>query len=289
MDIAAGVSAVHHRPRTAIRVLAPPQWSAIAALRQIVALREYSDLLAVLSRHRINVRYKQSALGTLWAVLQPLAMMLVYTVVFSRLVKVPSEGVPYALFAYTGILPWTFFSTAVSSGTGSLVNHAQLVTKVSFPREILPLSYIAAAATDLVIGSTVLVALLWWYEMAIGWTLLFVVPIVGALSAFALACALVLSAIQVRFRDVGVALPVALQLWMFASPVLYPLRVVPPAWRSVYLLNPLAGFIDAFRSSTLGLPMHFEALGVAVLVTIILLPSAYVIFKHVDATVADVI
>ena len=144
---------------TMVRVLAPPRWSATAAFRQIVALREYSDLLAVLSRHRINVRYKQSMLGTLWAVLQPLAMMLVYTAVFSRLVKVPSEGVPYALFAYNGILPWTFFSAAVSSGTGSLVNHAQLVTKVSFPREILPLSYIAAAATDLVIGSTVLVGL----------------------------------------------------------------------------------------------------------------------------------
>ena len=274
---------------TMVRVLAPPRWSATAAFRQIVALREYSDLLAVLSRHRINVRYKQSMLGTLWAVLQPLAMMLVYTAVFSRLVKVPSEGVPYALFAYSGILPWTFFSAAVSSGTGSLVNHAQLVTKVSFPREILPLSYIAAAATDLVIGSTVLVGLVWWYQIPVTWHVLFVVPIVGALSAFALACALVLSAIQVRFRDVGVALPVALQLWMFASPVLYPLRVVPPAWRRLYLLNPLAGVIDAFRSSVLGLPINIEPLGLAALVTIFLLPCAYLVFKQVDATVADVI
>ena len=273
----------------AVRVLAPPRWSPIAAARQVVVLAEYSDLLAVLSRHRINVRYKQSVLGTLWAVLQPLAMMLVYTAVFSRLVKVPSEGVPYALFAYTGILPWTFFSGAVSSGTGSLVSHAQLVTKVSFPREILPLSYVAAAAADLVIGSTVLVALVWWYDIRPGWELLFVTPVVFALSAFALACALVLSAIQVRFRDVGVALPVALQLWMFASPVLYPLRVVPAEWRDLYSLNPVAGFVDAFRSAVLGLPLNVAPLATALVVTAVFLPCAYVAFKRVDATVADVI
>jgi lipopolysaccharide transport system permease protein len=273
----------------AIRVLAPPDWKSIATQAHLRRLGQYWDLLAVLSRHRINVRYKQSRLGGLWALLQPLAMMLVFTAVFARLVRVPSEGVPYALFAYAGILPWTFFSGAVSNGTGSLVSHAQLVTKVYFPREILPLSYVIAAAVDLIIGSVVLVGLLIFYRVPLTAELLLVVPIVALLATFAMACGLVLSAIQVRLRDVGVALPIALQLLMFASPVLYPLGVVPAAWRTLYLLNPLAGLIDGFRRSVLGIPLDMPALGIAAAITLVALPSAYMAFKYADVTVADVI
>ena len=273
----------------AIRVLAPPDWRSIATGVHLRRLGHYRDLLAVLSRHRINVRYKQSRLGGLWALLQPLAMMLVFTAVFARLVRVPSEGVPYALFAYSGILPWTFFSGAVSNGTGSLVSHAALVTKVFFPREILPLSYVIAAAVDLIIGSVVLVGLLIFYRVPLTAELLMVVPIVALLSLFATACGLVLSAVQVRLRDVGVALPIALQLLMFASPVLYPLGVVPAAWRTLYLLNPLAGLIDGFRRSVLGMPLDMTALGIAAAITLVALPSAYMVFKYADVTVADVI
>ncbi len=273
----------------AIRVLAPPEWRSIAAGANLRRLSHYRDLLAVLSRHRINVRYKQSRLGGLWALLQPLAMMLVYTAVFARLVRVPSEGVPYALFAYAGILPWTFFSGAVSNGTGSLVSHAGLVTKVFFPREILPLSYVIAAVVDLIIGSVVLVGLLFFYRVPFTLELLLVVPIVVLLAIFALACGLVLSAIQVRLRDVGMALPIALQLLMFGSPVLYPLRVVPQEWRTLYLLNPLAGLVDGFRRSVLGIPMDSQALAIAAVITLVSLPAAYLTFKYADVTVADVI
>ena len=273
----------------AIRILAPPDWRSIATGAHLRRLSHYRDLLTVLSRHRINVRYKQSRLGGLWALLQPLAMMLVFTAVFARLVRVPSEGVPYALFAYVGILPWTFFSSAVSTGTGSLVTHAALVTKVFFPREILPLSYVVAAVVDLLIGSIVLVGLLIFYRVPLSPELLLVVPIVALLAIYALACGLVLSAIQVRLRDVGVALPIALQLLMFGSPVLYPLRVVPPAWRTLYLLNPLAGLIDGFRWSVLGRPLDLQALGIAAVVTLVALPAAYLVFKYADVTVADVI
>jgi len=273
----------------AIRILAPPDWRSIATGAHLRRLSHYRDLLTVLSRHRINVRYKQSRLGGLWALLQPLAMMLVFTAVFARLVRVPSEGVPYALFAYVGILPWTFFSSAVSTGTGSLVTHAALVTKVFFPREILPLSYVIAAVVDLLIGSIVLVGLLIFYRVPLSPELLLVVPIVALLAIYALACGLVLSAIQVRLRDVGVALPIALQLLMFGSPVLYPLRVVPPAWRTLYLLNPLAGLIDGFRWSVLGRPLDLQALGIAAVVTLVALPAAYLVFKYADVTVADVI
>jgi lipopolysaccharide transport system permease protein len=273
----------------AIRVLTPPDWRSIATGAHFRRLSHYRDLLAVLSRHRINVRYKQSRLGGLWALIQPFAMMLVFTAVFARLVRVPSEGVPYALFAYAGILPWTFFSGAVSNGTGSLVSHAALVTKVFFPREILPLSYVIAAVVDVIIGSVVLFGLLVFYRVPITAELLLVFPIVALLAIFALACGLILSAIQVRLRDVGVALPIALQLLMFGSPVLYPLRVVPASWRTVYFLNPLAGLIDGFRHSVLGVPLDMQALGVAAVVTLLALPSAYIVFKYMDVTVADVI
>jgi len=274
---------------TAVRVLAPPRWDTAALAGHLARLVAHRDLLVVLGQHRVNVRYKQSVLGGLWAVLQPLAMMLVFTLVFARLVRVASDGIPYPLFAYAGLLPWTFFSTAVGNGTASLVTHAQLVRKVYFPREILPLSYLVASAVDLVIASAALVGLVVWYRIPISVEILMLVPAMAVLSAFAFACGLMLSAIQVRFRDVAVALPVALQLWMFASPVLYPLSSVPADWRGLYLLNPLAGLVETFRRAVLGLPPDIGALAASVGVTAVLLPVAYVVFKHVEATVADVI
>jgi homopolymeric O-antigen transport system permease protein len=228
-------------------------------------------------------------LGGLWALVQPLAMMAVFTVVFSRLVRVPSDGVPYAVFAYAGLLPWTFFSTAVGNGTASLVSHASLVTRVFFPREILPISYIVAAAVDLAIGASALFVLVWWFSVPIGATAFAVLPIIAVLSVFALGCALVLSAAQVRFRDIGIALPVLLQLWMFASPVLYPLRLVPIRWRQLFLLNPMSGLIENFRRAVTGMPLDLEALAWATLISVVFLPLAYVTFKRVEATVADVI
>jgi len=272
-----------------LRVLAAPRWTPAAAWSQARRLGEYVDLLVVLSRHRVNVRYRQSKLGALWALLQPLAMMLVFTAVFARLVRVPSEGVPYALFAYAGILPWTFYASAVSNGTNSLVSHAQLITRVFFPREILPLTYVVASLVDLLIGSLVLVGLLVFYRIPLTAELFLVIPIILLLGAYALACALVLCAVQVRARDIGMALPIALQLLMFASPVLYPLRVVPAASRTLYLLNPLAGLIDGFRRCVLGIPVDVAALATATLVTLAALPLAYVTFKYTDVTVADLI
>jgi lipopolysaccharide transport system permease protein len=253
-------------------------------------LREYSDLLYTLSRHRISVRYKQTSLGLIWAVLQPLLMMTIFTGVFSILAKMPSDGKPYALFAYTALLPWTFFSTAVSNGTNSLVTHTQLITKVYFPREILPITYVIAGLFDFAIGFVVLMALMTWYRVPLteqAWNLL---PIVGLLSAWILTVSLVLAAVQVRFRDVGVALPVLIQVLMFASPIIYPLGVVPAAWRTVYLLNPMAGIVSSFRDILLRQASPApEPLRVAVIVTAVTLPLAYLFFKRAEATMADLI
>jgi lipopolysaccharide transport system permease protein len=256
----------------------------------VARLREYRDLLHTLSVHRISVRYKQTSLGFLWAVLQPLLMMAIFTAVFSMLAKMPSDGTPYALFAYTALLPWTFFSTAVTNGTNSLVTHTQLITKVYFPREILPITYVIAALFDFAIGFVVLLALMSWYHVPLtveAWNLL---PVVGLLCAWVLAVSLVLAAIQVRFRDIGVALPVLLQVLMFASPIIYPVSVVPAAWRGWYLLNPMAGIVASFRDILLARTAPApEPLRVACLVTAIALPLAYLFFKRAEATMADVI
>jgi lipopolysaccharide transport system permease protein len=251
-------------------------------------LREYGDLLYTLSAHRIGVRYKQTSLGFAWAVLQPVMMMIIFTAVFSRLARMPSDGAPYALFAYTALLPWAFFNTAVSGGTNSLVAHTQLITKVYFPREILPITYVIAALFDFMIGGVVLLTLMYWYSVPLSIHAFLLIPIVFVLALWILAVSLVLAAIQVRIRDVGVALPVFLQLLMFASPIIYPLSAVPPSWRFWYLLNPLAGLVSSFRDVLLRQSVPDPSpLGMACLVTALALPAAYMFFKHAEATMAD--
>ncbi|HEY0872098.1 MAG TPA: ABC transporter permease [Vicinamibacterales bacterium] len=253
-------------------------------------LFEYADLLRTLSIHRINVRYRQTLLGVAWAVLQPLLMMVIFAIVFSRFAGIASEGAPYALFAYVALLPWTFFGTAVTTATGSLVSHTQLITKVYFPREILPLTYIVAGLFDFALGLIALAALMAWFQAPVTTAILYLPLLVGLLAAFALAISLVLSALQVRWRDVGVAMPVLVQVWMFVSPVIYPLSVVPAAWRPLYLLNPLAGIINSFRDVLLrGQAPDPVPLGYAVAVTAIALPLAYQVFKRAEATMADIV
>jgi len=210
--------------------------------------------------------------------------------VFSRLAQMPSEGAPYALFAYVALLPWTFFATSVGNATGSLVNHTQLITKVYFPREVLPLSYIIAALFDFAIGLAALGALMAWFDVPVTAATLYLVPVVALLATWALAVSLLTSAAQVRWRDVGVAMPVLIQVWMFVSPVIYPLSVVPASWRPLYLLNPVAGIVNAFRDVLLrGRPPDAEPLVYAVLVTAIALPLAYLVFKRTEATMADIV
>jgi lipopolysaccharide transport system permease protein len=253
-------------------------------------LSEYGDLFRTLSIHRINVRYRQTLLGVGWAVLQPLLMMAIFAVVFSKLARIDSEGAPYALFAYVALLPWTFFATSVTNATGSLVSHTQLITKVYFPREILPLTYLVAALFDFVLGLVALAVLMAWFQAPVTSAILYLVPVVALLAAWALAVSLVLSALQVRWRDVGVAMPVLVQVWMFVSPVIYPVGVVPDAWRPLYLLNPVAGVVNSFRDVLLrGQPPDPVPLGFALIVTAVALPCAYVIFKRAEATMADIV
>ncbi len=273
-----------------VKIIRPPSFSPLKLLGSLGTLVQYRDLLLTLSVHRIRVRYKQSVLGLAWAILQPLTLMLIYTVIFSLVAKIQTEGTPYAVFAYAALLPWTYFSTAVTNSTSGLVSHAQLVTKVYFPREILPLSYVFAALFDFVIASSVMAGLLLYYHVSLTANALYAVPIILVLTLFATSVALFFSATQVRFRDIGVAVPLLLQLWMFASPVVYPLSAVPAKWRSFYLLNPMVGIVENFRRVIVqgGTP-DFYSLGMSALIAVVLLPASYIYFKHVEATVADII
>jgi lipopolysaccharide transport system permease protein len=271
-------------------VIRPPSLTRLNLVANLMKLVQYRDLLYTLSVHRIKVRYKQSMLGISWAILQPLSMMLIFTIIFSMFARMPSEGSPYALFAYAALLPWTYFSTSLANGTSGLVSHTQLVTKVYFPREILPISYVIAALFDFMIASLVLVGLMIYYKVPPTLNALYGLPIILILTGFATAMSLFFSATQVRFRDMGVAVPLLLQLWMFATPVIYPLSAVPPRWRPLYMLNPLVGVIENFRQTILnGVPPDFYSLGLSAGISFVLLIASYLYFKHMEATMADII
>jgi lipopolysaccharide transport system permease protein len=285
--VGAGARGKAPRRETTIR---PPAFSWAGLAGDLRKLAHYRDLLWTLTVHRIKVRYKQSALGAAWAILQPLSLMLVYTLVFSYIARVQTEGVPYALFAYAALLPWTFFSTALTNATNGLVSHQHLVTKVYFPREILPLTYVFAALFDFAVASTVFFALFAYYGVPLRVGALYAVPVVAVLAIFTTAASLVFSATQVRMRDIGVAMPLLLQLWMFATPVVYPLEAVPARLRGLYMLNPLVGVVEGFRNATLhGQAPDGGLLATSAAVSLLLLGAAYAYFKRVEATIADVI
>ena len=273
-----------------IRIIRPVSFSPLDMFRGLRELWHYRDLFYTLTVHRIKVRYKQSVLGLAWAILQPLSLMLIYTVIFSMIAKVPSEGAPYAVFAYAALLPWTFFSSSLTNATQGLVSHSQLVTKVYFAREILPLTYVSAALFDFAVDSTFLIALFFYYGVGLTVYALCAIPIMILLAGIATAFSLFLSAMQVRFRDIGVAMPLLLQLWMFSTPVVYPLSAVPQRFRGLYVLNPLVGVIENFRRVVLqGVEPDYQSLAISAVVAAVLLPLAYLYFKRIEATMADVI
>ena len=272
-----------------VKVIRPVSFSVRDLWDGLIGLADYRDLLIALSAHRLKVRYKQSVLGIAWAIIQPVALMLIYTLVFSIVTRVKSTGVPYAVFAYAALLPWSFFSTALTNATNGLVSHAQLVTKVYFPREILPISYVVAALVDLLVASIVMSGLMLYFRVPLTMHLLWVIPITLVMTAFVSGCSLIFSAMQVRVRDIGMAMPLLLQLWMFASPVVYPLHQVPERYRDWYVLNPMVGIIENFRAALLGTGLDTHSLWISTIVSAALLPLAYLYFKRVEATVADVI
>jgi lipopolysaccharide transport system permease protein len=253
-------------------------------------LWNYRELLYFLAWRDIKVRYKQTVFGVLWVVMQPVLMTLIFTVFLSKVARVPSLGqIPYALFAYSGLLLWTFFSGAISAGGQSLVGNAHLITKIYFPRLIIPASVIAGRLIDLVISGALLAVLMLYYRIAVTWSILLAPILLILVVLLALGFSMLTSALTAKYRDVGIALPVLIQLWMFISPIVYPLSLVPPEWQRVYALNPLVGIIEGFRSSLFNFPINRWALAVsASMTTVLLIYSAYT-FRRVEKSFADIV
>jgi lipopolysaccharide transport system permease protein len=275
------------RTLTTIR---PPSFSIKTIVSGLTTMVDHRELLYTLTLLRLTVRYKQSILGWMWAVLQPLAMMIVYTLVFSRLVGVKSEGVPYPLFVFSALLPWILFSGAVSNAINGLVVHANLLSKLHFPREIIPLSYVFAALVDFAIACLLLGLVMVYYHIAISWRVLYILPIIVILVAFTSAVALFLSSIHARFRDIAAALPLVLQIGVFATPVTYSSASIPARLQRFYMLNPVASLIENFRRVVIhGSSPDISMVITSTVITVFCLAAAYGYFKANETTIADVI
>jgi lipopolysaccharide transport system permease protein len=249
----------------------------------------YRELLYFLTWRDVKVRYKQAALGISWAIIQPLLSMLTFTLFFGKLAKIPTDGVPYPLFSYTALLPWTFFANAVTNSGNSLVGNANLVTKVYFPRLLVPGSAITAGLFDFGVAFVVFVGLFAYYGTALTWQIALLPALIVLMALLALGVGLWASALNVKYRDVRYALPFLIQLWMFASPVIYPSSLVPAKWRWLFLINPLTGIIEGFRSALLGRQIMWGALAYAAAATFAILVYAAYSFRRMEKMFADVI
>ena len=254
------------------------------------AIWEYRELLFFLVWRDLKVRYRQTIIGIGWVVLQPLMTMALFTAVFGNFAKIPSDGVPYPIFTYSALLPWNLFATSLTRGTESVVGNAQLISKIYFPRLLLPISGILSPTVDFAISFVILAVRMIWFRTLPTWGVL-ALPFFLILALLtALAVGLWLSALNVRYRDVGHTIPFLVQLWMFASPVAYPVSLVPERWRVLYSLNPMAGVIEGFRWALLGKESpDFEVIVISSMMVTTLLISGVVFFKHTERTFADVI
>lgn len=276
-------SAITEQPL--IRIRPSRNWAGLN-LRNLWAYRE---LLYFLTWRDVKVRYKQTALGAAWAVIQPLFAMLIFALFFGKLAGMPSDGVPYPIFAFVGLLPWTFFSNAVTSSGNSLVGSSNLITKVYFPRMIIPGAAVAAGFVDLAIAFVLLGVLVLYYGIVLSWSALMLPVLVLMVSLLALAVGMWTSALNVKYRDVRHALPFLVQLWFFATPIVYPTTIVPERWRWVMALNPMSGLIDGYRAAVFGNGFDFRALGISSVITLALLVYSAYTFRRMEKTFADIV
>lgn len=269
-----------------VRIEPAQGWLALE-LREVWAYRE---LLTFLVWRDVAVRYKQTALGAAWAILQPLLTMVIFTIVFGNFANMPSDNLPYPIFAYTALLPWNYFAQAINRSGGSLVGNANLISKVYFPRLIVPIAAAIAPLVDFVVAFVILIAMMLWFGVAPNWGVL-ALPLFLLLALLtALAVGLWLSALNVRYRDVAYTIPFLVQFWMYASPVVYPVSLVPEQWRLLFSLNPMTGVIEGFRWALLGKASpDFGVMAMSVLVVLGLLFSGLIYFKRMEQTFADVI
>ena len=272
---AAALPVTHIRPGTrAVRFTLNEVWHA-------------RELLYFLVLRDIKVRYKQTVLGVAWSVLQPFLTMVVFTIFFGRLAKMPSDGVPYPLFSLAAVVPWTYFAAAATNGSSSLVGNQHLLSKVYFPRVLVPLAAVLMPAVDLVVSFGMLIVLMAWYHVA-PTSAVVTLPLFAALGVLtAFAVTLWTSALSVRYRDARYVLPFVIQIWLFVTPVAYPASMVPERWRMLYALNPMATVVEGFRGALLGTPGAGSMTLVAVAVVIAGLVSGVAYFRSVEGSIVD--
>jgi len=279
--------AIHDELTLPTLVIEPSRGWVSLRLRE---LWDYRELLFFLAWRDVTVRYKQAALGVAWAVLQPLLTMVIFSVIFGQLARLPSDGIPYPVFSYVALLPWQLFAGALQRAGTSLVGNANLLTKVYFPRLIIPISAVAAGLVDFAIAFVVLLGLMLWYKITPTWAILWLPLLVVLALLTALAVGLWLSALNVQYRDVQHAIPFLIQAWMYASPVAYSAGLIPSGkWRILYGLNPLAGVIQGFRWALLGGKPPDELMLVSVVMVIVLLVTGLFYFRRMERTFADVV
>jgi lipopolysaccharide transport system permease protein len=252
-------------------------------------LREYKDLFYFLVWRDIKVLYKQTILGFAWAIIRPFFSMIVFSIVFGRLAQVPSDGAPYPIFAYTALIPWTYFSTAMSSSTQSLISNAGMLSKVYFPRLVIPMTPVLAKLVDFGIAFLLLGLMMIWYGIAPTWNVLFLPLLILLMILTAAGIGMWLSALAIQYRDVRFAIQFMAQLLMYAAPVVWPVSLIPQPYRLLYGLYPMAGVIEGFRSALLGTtPMPWDLILIGSASAIIIALSGALYFRRLERIFADV-
>lgn len=253
-------------------------------------LWRYRELIYTLCYREIVVRYKQSIGGIIWIILKPLSLMGMFTIVFSKIARLPSDGIPYPIFSYCAVLPWTFISTAILNATNSLVNYEYLVQRIYFPREAIPISSVISTFFDYIIASLVFIGLLLVYKIKIGLAILMYPILLVLMILLVIGCSFILSALNVKYRDVSNALPIFIQLWMFASPIIYPMSMVPNKWMKLYKINPIVGILEGFRDIFIKnqLP-QWGLLWPGIIISSLLFIFGYIYFKSREKEFADII
>lgn len=249
----------------------------------------YRELLWVLTARDVKVRYKQTVLGAAWAIIRPFTTMVIFSVVFGQLAKMPSDGYPYPVFVYAALLPWTFFSNAVTTSGQSLVGSANLVSKVYFPRLIIPLASAGSGLIDLLISTGILLLMMQWYGLGWSWNLLAAPFLLAAVVFAALGVGTLLSAMTVSYRDFTHIMPFLVQVWLYVTPVIFPVSLVPARWQWVLYLNPMTGLVEGFRAAFLGKPFDVPGLCVSIAVAVALFAMGVAYFERVERRFADII
>lgn len=286
VETSARSASPHILPDEPLFIIQPSKsWEAL----DLRAIWTYRELLYFLTLRDVKVRYKQTVLGVAWVVMQPLLTTLVFTAFLGRVVHVPTDGVPYPLFVYAGMLPWSFFNGAIASSSNSIVGNAHLITKTYFPRVLIPVSAVTARLLDFAISFVVLVALMAYYGVGVTRGILMLLALVALVTLLALGVGMAASALNVRYRDIGVIMPLLLQLWMFSSPVVYPVSALPANWQRLYSLNPMVGIIEGFRASLLGRSFDWTALAISTAFSAALLACAAFSFRRMETHFADIV